>query len=78
MLGFLTLFLTLQGCSTPRVQTIVLKPPQALLALCPEPSALVRPVTNAALIEYAVDMRAALALCNTDKAALQYWSKEVK
>ena len=72
------LFLCLLGCAacstvTPGpVTTVRLTPPSALLLETPEPR-LAEP-TNAGLLDYALDLRAALRKANADKAALREWA----
>ncbi|APU00290.1 hypothetical protein HOR55_gp03 [Ralstonia phage RS-PII-1] len=51
-----------------------LLPPDELLADCPEPAPPAER-TNAGLAGSVLDYRRALALCNTDKAALRAWAK---
>ena len=67
--------LMLPGCSQPRVvtqvQTVKLIPPEVLLLETPEPR--LAGNTNAALLDYALELRAALRAANTDKAALRAW-----
>lgn len=53
-------------------------PPVQYIQDCPEPSAPARPVTNAALAQYAKATRDVLRACNTDKAALREWSAGIE
>lgn len=90
LMAFLIVLLTMMlllscaGCSQ-KVQTVVLTPPQNLLADCqtPEaPEALSKATKfrdfSIAATRHIIDQREALDKCNADKAALREWSKQVQ
>ena len=52
-----------------------LTPPAVLLLKVPEPR--LAGNTNAALLDYSLEMRAALRNANADKAALRTWANEI-
>ena len=63
------------ACSTVTpgpVTTVRLTPPSALLRETPEPR--LTEATNAGLLDYTLDLRAALRKANADKAALRQWA----
>lgn len=64
--------LLLPACST--VQIVRQTPSPELLRHCPEPIVSVR--TNGELAQALQSTRAALALCNIDKAALREWAED--
>lgn len=67
----------LSGCSKDRLvpvpEPIRIYPPEILLMICPNPA--LPGSTYRDLVEYAVGLEHALALCNIDKQKLREWSK---
>ena len=71
-LGLIVLSLPmLYGCS-PKTLMVRESPPQHLLDDCREPT--LSDSTTGALVDLALDQRAALAECNADKMALRAWA----
>lgn len=71
----LLLLLILGGCSTKpliKVETVLLSPPAALLADCPE-TPIPERGSNGDLLELAKLLRIDLAECNRSKARLREW-----
>jgi hypothetical protein len=74
----LLLPLTLGGCSAKtliRAETVLLSPPTALLANCPE-TPLSLEGSNGDLLEAARMLRLDLAECNQSKARLREWTEQ--
>lgn len=61
----------LTGCMSQRIKTEYVYPPDTLIQDCPVPP--VEAKTWGDLPPIIVDLKAALANCNTDKAALRDW-----
>lgn len=57
-----------------RTVTEVRVPPAAFMAPCPEPAFVGR--TNRDLVDWATELRSALAACNVDKLMLRSWADE--
>ena len=73
--GLLLLLMMLSACSVKpltRTETVVLAPPSALLANCPE-TPIPASGSNADLLETAKLLRIDLAECNRSKARLREW-----
>ncbi len=75
-IGLVSLYLWLfVSCSSPQVYKRV-QPPEMLLQDCEYP--VLRDTCNAALVELALEQRAALENCTADKKALRQWARDVR
>lgn len=77
------LMLYATGCA-PKVETVVLTPPESMLMDCPRPEIPDAMMQTRDMREYArqatrytVALNAALDMCNGDKAALRAWLRAV-
>ena len=61
------------GCSrpAPRIEVVRQEPPGALLAQTPEPVPPAQSATNGELLDYAIELQAAVHSANDDKTALR-------
>lgn len=80
-IGLTCLFLTafVAGCGTIEVRATL--PPQVLLQTCITPADIQARhalQTNAGILPYVRDLKAALLACGADKDALREWAKEVQ
>ena len=73
---FLLLFSGCAGAVREVVRVEVLTPPTVLMMETPMPE--IRGETNGDLMRWALELRAALRMANTDKAAARAWVKTVK
>ena len=72
----LTCLSLLSACSAkPCPPARALRPPAVYLQEAPEPE--LKGGTNADLAQWALDLRAALRLANSDKRALREWSSKI-